>query len=180
MRCEGGRVIGGWRPTVAREVAEAGPQRDDARQDRRQAALEAARRAHPLRAARVGYLGASDSPRPACALRRGCPPSAASSDTFMPDRRGDLMIDVPEPGRLQVLDRMYDEWCARGASMSRLQFPALQHGLPYRSPGSAEPVDRGEVVAWATPRRGGLGPPSLRRDGAVQGGRPQPAPEHPW
>ena len=32
--------------------------------------------------------------------------------------------------------------------MSRLQFQALQHGLPYRSPGSAEPVDRGEVVAW--------------------------------
>ena len=38
MRCEGGRVIGGWRPTVAREVAEAGPQRDDERQDRRRAA----------------------------------------------------------------------------------------------------------------------------------------------
>ena len=39
-------MIGGWRPTVGREVAEAGPQRDDERQDRRQAALEAARRAH--------------------------------------------------------------------------------------------------------------------------------------
>ena len=41
MRCEGGRVIGGWRPTVAREVADTGPQRGDERPDRRQAALEA-------------------------------------------------------------------------------------------------------------------------------------------
>ena len=40
-------MIGGGRPTVARAVAEAGPQRDDERQDRRQVALEAARRAHP-------------------------------------------------------------------------------------------------------------------------------------
>ena len=100
-----------------------------------------------LRAARVGYLGASDSPvRVRVAI--GMSPAAASSDTFMPDRRGDLVIDVPGPGRLQVLDRMYDEWCARGASVGRLQFPALQQGQPYRSPVSAEPVDTGEVVAW--------------------------------
>ncbi len=101
-----------------------------------------------LRAARVGYLGASDSPVRVRVTTRMSASSATLSDTFMPDRRGDLVIDIPEPGRLQVLDRMYDEWCARGASMSRLQFQALQHGLPYRSPGSAEPVDRGEVVAW--------------------------------
>ena len=97
------------------------------------------------RAARVGYLGASDSPVRVRVSRR---PPAASSDTFKPDRRGKLVIDVPAPGRLQVLDRMYDEWCARGASVSRLQFPALEQGVPYRSPGAAEPVDRGEVVAW--------------------------------
>ena len=100
-----------------------------------------------LRAARVGYLGASDSPvRVRVATRLS--PTDASSDIFTPDRRGGLVIDTPVPGRLQVLDRMYDEWCARGASVSRLQFPALQQGQPYRSPGSAEPVDRGEVVAW--------------------------------
>ncbi len=99
------------------------------------------------RAARVGYLGASDSPIRVRVTTR-MSPSAASRDIFMPARRGDLVIDVPEPGRLQVLDRMYDEWCARGASVSRLQFPALQHGVPYRSPGSAEPVDRGAMVAW--------------------------------
>ena len=100
-----------------------------------------------LRAARVGYLGASDSPvRVRVATRLS--PTDAPSDLFTPDRRGGLVIDTPVPGRLQVLDRMYDEWCTRGASVSRLQFPALQQGQPYRSPGSAEPVDRGEVVAW--------------------------------
>ena len=99
------------------------------------------------RAARIGYLGASDSPVRVRVTTR-VSPAATSSDIFMPDRRGDLVIDVPGPGHLQVLDRMYDEWCAHGASVSRLQFPALQRGVPYRSPGSAEPVDRGEVVAW--------------------------------
>ena len=97
------------------------------------------------RAARVGYLGGSDSP---VRVRVATRTLAVSSDTFTPDRRGELVIDVPAHGRLQVLDRMYDEWCARGASVSRLQFPALQRGVPYRSPGSAETVDRGETVAW--------------------------------
>ncbi len=100
-----------------------------------------------LRAARVGYLGASDSPvRVRVATRMS--PSDASGDTFTPDRRGDLVINVPTPGRLQLLDRIYDEWRTHGASVSRLQFQALQQGQPYRSPGSTEPVDRGEVVAW--------------------------------
>lgn len=103
--------------------------------------LDALRR----RAARVGYLGASDSP---VRLRVATRLAAASSDSFTADERGDLVINVPAPGHLQVLDRMYDEWCARGASVSRLQFPALGQGVPYRSPGSAEPVDRGEVVVW--------------------------------
>ncbi len=107
-----------------------------------QATLDALRR----RAARVGYLGASDSPVRVRVVTR-MPPAGTSSDTFTPDRRGDLLIDAPATGRLQVLDRMYDEWCARGAAVSRLQFPALQQGQPYRSPGP-EPVDRGEVVAW--------------------------------
>ena len=105
--------------------------------------LDALRR----RAARVGYLGASDSPVRVRVTPR-MPVSATPNDAFIPDRRGDAMIDVTEPGDLQLLDRMYDEWCARGASVSRLQFPALQHKTPYRSPRSAEPVDSGEVVAW--------------------------------
>ena len=97
------------------------------------------------RAARVSYLGASDSP---VRVRVTTRPVGASCDPFMPDRRGELVLDVPAPGRLQVLDRMYDEWCVRGSSVSRLQFPALDQGVRYRLPGSDEPVDRGEVVAW--------------------------------
>ena len=111
------------------------------------------------RVARVGYLGASDSP---VRMRVTTRPPATSSDTFMPDRRGDLVINVPAPGRLQVLDRMYDEWCARGASVSRLQFPALGQGAPYRAPGSAEPVDRGRWwrgSASATRSRAAASPP---------------------
>ena len=103
--------------------------------------LDAIRR----RAARVGYLGASDSP---VRVRVTTEPPSASGDTFKPDRRGELVIDVPAPGCLQVLDRMYDEWCGRGASVSRLQFPALHRGVPYSAPGSAEQVDGGTVVAW--------------------------------
>ena len=116
--------------------------------------LEALRR----RAARVGYLGASDSPVRVRVTTR-MSPSAARNDAFIPDRRGDAVIAVTEPGDLQMLDRMYDAWCERGASVSRLQFPALRHGMPYRSPGSAEPVDRGDVVAW------------LRFEAAVSGRR---------
>ena len=107
------------------------------------AILDALRR----RAARVGYLGTSDSPVRLRIMTK-LPLSAKRNDTFIPDERGDTVIRVTEPGDLQILDRMYDEWCTRGASVSGLQFPALRHAMPYRSPGSADPVDSGEVVAW--------------------------------
>ena len=105
--------------------------------------LEALRR----RAARLGYLGASDSPV-RVRVTTQTPPAITRNNAFIPDRQGDALIDVPAPGDLQVLDRMYDAWCERGASVSRLQFPALRHGMPYGAPGSIKPVDRGEVVAW--------------------------------
>ena len=133
--------------------------------------LDALRR----RAARVGYLGTSDSP---VRLRVTTRLAAAPSDTFTADHRGDLVINVPAPGRLQVLDLMYDEWCARGASVSRLQFPALEQGVRYRSSGLARTGRPGEGGGVAPPRRSGLGSPPLHRDDPVQGGRPQPAPAH--
>ena len=110
------------------------------------------------RAARVGYLGASDSPVRVRVTPR-LPASAAANDAFVPDKLGDIVINVTESGDLRMLDRMYDMWCERGASVSRLQFPALRHGMRYRSPGSGKPVDRGEVVAW------------LRLEAAVTGRR---------
>ena len=108
-----------------------------------QSTLNAIRR----RGARVGYLGASDSPV-RVSVTTDVPPSIGRSDAFIPDERGDTIIDVTAPGDLQVLDRMYDAWCEHGASVSRLQFPALRHGWRYRSPLSPAPADRGEVIAW--------------------------------
>ena len=110
------------------------------------------------RAARVGYLGAADSPVRVRVMTQ-MPESVSSVDAFLPDPGGDLMIGVPEPGDLLILDRMYDAWCEHGADIGRAQFPALNHKAPYRSPGTAAPIDRGAVVAW------------LRLDTAVSGRR---------
>ena len=99
------------------------------------------------RAARVGYLGASDSPVRMCVTTR-MPPHADRKRAFIPDPQGDTVINVTRRGHLDVLDRMYDEWRERGAAVNRQQFPALAHGVPYRSPGEAERIDRGIVVAW--------------------------------
>ena len=98
------------------------------------------------RAARVGYLGTSDSParvRVATEL-----PFGAVGDVFVPNPSGDIQIRVPRPGDVDVLDRMYDAWQERGASVTRSQFPALLHWAMYRSPGGHDVTDRGEVVAW--------------------------------
>ena len=98
------------------------------------------------RAARVGYLGTSDSPvRVRVATKMPC---GAPGEVFVPDPEGDMSIGVPQEGDVQSLDRMYDAWRERGASMTRSQFPALLHRATYRSPGGRDETDRGEVVAW--------------------------------
>ena len=118
------------------------------------ATLNALRR----RAARIGYLGAADSPvrvRVVTRLdRRVSPP-----DAFVPDPQGDLLLNVPVRGDVQILDRMYEVWTRDGASVSRSQFPALRHETSYRAPHSAAPAAGGIVVAW------------LRLDAAVGGRR---------
>ena len=98
------------------------------------------------RAARVGYLGASDSPVRVRVVTEM--PNGAVSEVFVPDPEGDTHIRIPRPGDVGVLDRMYDAWQERGASVTRSQFPALLHRETYRSPGDHGPTDRGEVVAW--------------------------------
>lgn len=98
------------------------------------------------RAARVGYLGASDSP---VRLRVSTGmPCGAAEEVYNPDPDGDIGIGVPRPGHVDALDRMYDAWTERGASVSRSQYPALLHRTAYRSPGHDKPTDRGQVVAW--------------------------------
>ena len=99
-----------------------------------------------LRAARVGYLGASDSP---VRVRvETVMPCGAPEETYVPDPEGGLRIRVPRPGDVDVLDRMYDAWTERGPSVARSQFPALLHWAAYRPPGARDVTDRGEVVAW--------------------------------
>ena len=95
------------------------------------------------RAARVGYLGAADSPvRVRVGEDSGRPLPAA----WEPDEGGDVALGVPRPGDVDMLDRMHDQWRRRGASVARLQFPALHREARYRSPDGAR--RSGVVVAW--------------------------------
>ena len=104
-----------------------------------------------LRAARIGYLGGSDSPvRIRVATR--VPRSIAPSDAYIAHPQGDLQIGVPRAGDLSILDRMYQEWTKHGPSISRSQFPALAHKVRYRCPRLVEPERAGQVVAWLSLR----------------------------
>lgn len=100
-----------------------------------------------LRAARIGYLGAADSPV-RVRVMASMPETVIPQDAFVPDPKGNVMICVPASGDVHVLDRMYEAWCERGADVSRAQFPGLRHEVPYRNSLIASPVDRGTVVAW--------------------------------
>ncbi len=103
------------------------------------------------RAARIGYLGTSDSPaRLRVASRmtvKDCP-----EEVFIPDESGRKDICVPQSGDLKILDSMYDQWQDRGASLSRYQFPALRHVVTYRQPGETV-SQQGKVAAWLLLRK---------------------------
>ena len=113
-----------------------------------------------LRAARVGYLGAADSPVRVRVMTEE-PASIPGEQLLEPsaDGNAEVVINVPAAGDVQRLDRLYDAWSDRGAAVSRAQFPALRHGASYRTPCSENQGDRGEVVAW------------LRLNAAVSGRR---------
>lgn len=99
-----------------------------------------------LRAARVGYLGASDSP---VRLRVSTEtPADPPADIFAPDPDGEAALNVPRPGDTGLLDQIFDAWRVRGASVARSQFPALVHSTRYRMPELPCADDAGCVVAW--------------------------------
>ena len=99
-----------------------------------------------LRAARVGYLGAADSPvRLRVATEIAANPPA---NVFTPDTDGEVTLNVPRPGDTDLLDQVFDAWRTRGASVSRSQFPTLAHSTRYRTPDSQGEENRGRVVAW--------------------------------
>ena len=99
-----------------------------------------------LRAARIGYLGSSDSPV-RVRVQTGKQESAPV-DCFIPDEKGDHFISVAQQGTLEILDRVHEQWQEQGASISRSRYPALRHPVSYRSPLKPKAVDHGEVVAW--------------------------------
>ena len=110
------------------------------------------------RAARIGYLGASDSPV-RIRIAVSADPVLRAKPAFVPDQTGDVFVNVIQSGDLAHWGRFHDQWTRHGASVSRSQFPALRHPARYRSPLAPESEDRGSVVAW------------LRIDPAVSGRR---------
>ena len=98
------------------------------------------------RAARIGYLGAADSPARVRVWRRM--PESAPSDCFVPDPDGDTLIGIPAPGDLRTLDRLYDAWREHGANANRSWFPTLQHKTRYSIQRNTTPRGNGDVVAW--------------------------------
>lgn len=103
-----------------------------------------------MRAARIGYLGCSDSPVRVQVetTQNDIPPDDAR--VFAPDPSGTVPIGVPVPGRLAALDTAFDEWSADGKSRSvgRYQFPALVTKVRYRPPRPvSQPRAEGRIVA---------------------------------
>ena len=100
-----------------------------------------------LRAARVGYLGTSDSPV-RLRVTTHLPKWTNSLSSFRPDATGDFLLSAPKPGDLIVLDRIFELFSKRGASVTRNQFPVLQNKVNYSSPNLRQDSDPGGVIAW--------------------------------
>lgn len=85
------------------------------------------------RAARVGYLGCSDSPVRVC-VSSGLPSRFENQPKFVPAADGDTQIAVPVRGHVEALDSMYSDWQKRGPNTGRYQYPILEQRTRYRSP----------------------------------------------
>lgn len=95
------------------------------------------------RAARVGYLGCSDSP---VQLSVSDVAQRPFGEPWQPDVRGDVVLPVPYPGFLAALDQAYDAW-STGEAMRRSWITTRR--AFYRAPSSAAPVTRSSrVVIW--------------------------------
>ena len=101
-----------------------------------------------LRAARVGYLGASDSPVHVRVAAQN-PDGLIGDQGFVPDPDGDIRISVPRAGITRVWDSFYESWCERGVDEARSHYPALRYQVAYRSPGAAVGgASESSVAAW--------------------------------
>jgi CRISPR-associated protein Csb2 len=99
------------------------------------------------RAARIGYLGCSDSP-----VRIHVSATAPTQDStlgqFTPDKEGSLRLSTHRAGDVDRWDALYDQ--SRMGSGSRGQRRTLRHLTRYRLPGiDPEPMsDKGRVISW--------------------------------
>lgn len=85
------------------------------------------------RAARIGYLGCSDSPV-RVSVGTAFDPTAAPADVWSADPEGDVDVPVPFPGILEILDGAFDEWSS-GIPVRRAWYRSELAG--YRSPDRA-------------------------------------------
>ncbi|MEZ5218387.1 MAG: type I-U CRISPR-associated protein Csb2 [Ilumatobacteraceae bacterium] len=98
------------------------------------------------RCARVGYLGTSDSP-----VRLRVHDKVGDVATLVrldPDPSGDTYIRVPRSGTIAVLDAAFEAWQRRGPSVSRAQFPAIDHRVAYSNGAERAVSPIGEIAAW--------------------------------
>jgi CRISPR-associated protein Csb2 len=95
------------------------------------------------RAARVGYLGCSDSPV-RVTVHEGEP--ATPADSWVPDGSAAFTLPVPYPGFLDALDRAFAAWLDGGA-MNRSWIPTRR--ARYRAPATVEStLCSPNVVIW--------------------------------
>lgn len=87
------------------------------------------RRGLSLRAARIGYLGCSDSPVKVTVADE--PHAEAPSHRFEPYTGGSIHVSVAEPGVLTALDAHFDRWVTDGPSVTRRQSPGLRRLTSY-------------------------------------------------
>ncbi|MGH9224436.1 MAG: type I-G CRISPR-associated protein Csb2 [Acidimicrobiales bacterium] len=107
--------------------------------------LEVDSRAHAAlkrRAARIGYLGCSDSP---VRVRVLTSPPASSPSTWVPSDDGLVVLPVPYRGLLDALDDAYDRSLG-GEPVRRASVP--NRYVRYRPPGTPDPQPPRPTVVW--------------------------------
>lgn len=96
------------------------------------------------RAARVGYLGCSDSP---VAMNIHSVARHPEGTAFIPDPEGSMLVNTHTEGQVAIWCAAFDAWAKEGINRRRWQ--ALRHQTAYRHPHDPEPAeDQGRVLAW--------------------------------
>ena len=103
------------------------------------------------RAARIGYLGTSDSPVHVRILDKVPDDAPRLAYAPAPDgESGDLHLCTPTAGTLAALDNAYNHWRKYGPNVSRQHFSLLSRKAAYRHSGDKgdSPTQVGCVAAW--------------------------------